>query len=198
MSKKPPKPAPELTRLKDHFDALLHGESDRGAAIVGAALIEDAMLELVRVTFNPTQSKGLRLLTQAGSFAGLVEHAFAMGFISEIEQAEADKVRWVRNSAAHAMTPGAVWTFPATTWEQASPPNSAYSDREHFSFVVAGLGAAIFRRVERARELVASDEIAGREKAIAWLMETVRTPWDQTTYLALRDAPPPSDDDRLR
>ena len=186
-----------LVALQAHFETLLKHESDRGAALVGATLLEEAVRALVVLTFDEEHAKKLRALGRFGAIGtlnGAIEYAFAMGLISSHEKDEAGRVKDLRNVAAHSLVEGGLWSFDSALpvqWTTPLPPT--YSERARFAIVVAGLVAAIWRRVNAARAIKVSAE-GSRAQAISWLFEAVERPLLNRTYLAMFDADPPSQD----
>lgn len=92
--------------IKD-FSAFLkefQGETDRGAALVGAAVIDDRLCETLRA-FMVSDKAASPLLdggsAPLGSFSSRIEATFALGLISEHEYRECHLIRRVRNEFAH-------------------------------------------------------------------------------------------------
>lgn len=194
MAKRPSEETDRASALERQLETILEGESDRGAAIVGAAMLEEALRALVTVTFDEEHAGGVRALGRfgaIGSLNGSIEYAFGMGLISDHEKDEAVRVKEIRNSAAHSLVDAGMWSFDSTPWT--TPGNDLHRPREVFAIVVAGLVGAISRRVDEARAIKASGE-DGRGRAIAWLLESVDRPLLNRTYLAMFDADPPSED----
>ena len=80
------------------------GESDRGAALVGAALIDERLGETLRA-FMVTRRAASELLDGAaaalGTFSSRINASFALGLIDRHERGECDLIRRVRNEFAH-------------------------------------------------------------------------------------------------
>jgi mannitol operon repressor len=83
----------------------LKRESDRGLALVAAALIDDKLGEALRSFFceGPSAAKLLDDSNAAlGTFSSRSEACFALGLIDSYECAEIALLRKVRNEFAHA------------------------------------------------------------------------------------------------
>jgi len=94
------------TDLKD-FSAFLtefQAETDRGAALVGAALIDLRLSETLR-GFMVSPAAASDLLdggtAALGTFSSRIKATFALGLIDAHERRECDAIRKVRNEFAH-------------------------------------------------------------------------------------------------
>ncbi|MDB5316103.1 MAG: putative mannitol operon repressor [Rhodospirillales bacterium] len=80
------------------------GETDRGAALVGAAVIDERLGETLRA-FMVSDKAASPLLdggsAPLGNFSARIEATFALGLISEHEHRECHLIRRVRNEFAH-------------------------------------------------------------------------------------------------
>jgi mannitol operon repressor len=92
--------------IKD-FSAFLkefQGETDRGAALVGAALIDLRLTETLR-SFMVSNSAAAELLdgptAPLGTFSSHINATFALGLISVHEKNECHLIRKIRNEFAH-------------------------------------------------------------------------------------------------
>jgi mannitol operon repressor len=87
------------------FASELARESDRGLALVAAALIDEKLAQTLAAFFCETY-KAARLLTDAnaplGNFSARIQLCFALGLIDEFEHNEIELLRKVRNEFAHA------------------------------------------------------------------------------------------------
>src|SRR4051812_16444590 len=92
--------------LKDlsRFLAELQAESDRGLALVGAAVIDDRLRETL-ASFVVEGPLGARLLDGASAplstFSARTDACAALGLIDEFEYGEISLLRKVRNEFAH-------------------------------------------------------------------------------------------------
>lgn len=93
--------AEDLARFVDK----LKRETDRGLPLVGAALIDEKLLETLQAFFIDGSSSK-KLLTEGnaplGTFSSRIEACFALGLIDEFEYQEISLIRKVRNEFAHA------------------------------------------------------------------------------------------------
>jgi mannitol operon repressor len=102
--------------LKD-FNAFLHefqGETDRGAALVGAALIDLRLKETLRA-FMVSKNAASELLegpqAPLGTFSSRIAATYALGLIDAHERHECSIVRKIRNEFAHR-THGTAFSDP--------------------------------------------------------------------------------------
>jgi DNA-binding MltR family transcriptional regulator len=104
---KPPSPddAPSL----DPIIHEMHSQNERGCAITGGVFLEEKLKEAIEKQW-PKISKTLRneLFTGFGplaTFSAKIKLAKAMGVLSVSAKADCDKIRLIRNEAAHIGTP---------------------------------------------------------------------------------------------
>lgn len=88
------------------FLAEFQKETDRGAALVGAALIDTRLERLLRSHF--IESKVADELIDSGnaplgSFNSRIKMSYALGLITELEFKECEIIRRVRNDFAHGV-----------------------------------------------------------------------------------------------
>ncbi|VVQ30535.1 hypothetical protein PS943_01880 [Pseudomonas fluorescens] len=83
----------------------LKRETDRGLPLVGAALIDEKLLETLHAFFIEGKSSN-KLLTEGnaplGTFSSKIEACYALGLIDEFEYQEIGLIRKIRNEFAHA------------------------------------------------------------------------------------------------
>ncbi len=97
-------------RLEDiqdfsRFTAELQRETDRGLALVGAALLDEKLTQTLRSFFCEEKSAESLLDdgdAPLGTFSSRTELCFALGLIDEFEYQEINLIRKVRNEFAHA------------------------------------------------------------------------------------------------
>lgn len=86
----------------------MHDQSDRGAAICGAVFLENK-LEAAIVDQWPDMSNRVHVRLFSGgplsSFSAKISLAHAMGVVCTEVKSDMDKIRKIRNSAAHAGVP---------------------------------------------------------------------------------------------
>lgn len=89
--------------------AELEAQSDRGVAIVGAALLDAKLEEALRLSFVPGLPESeLKELVDGpaaplNSFAGKARLAHALGLVGDKSYADLQKIRKVRNRFAHEL-----------------------------------------------------------------------------------------------
>ena len=79
-------------------------ETDRGAALVGAALLDEQLLELLSShMLDKKQSKELLQGGTAplGTFSARIKAAYCLGLLTDLEYRELQNIRKVRNEFAH-------------------------------------------------------------------------------------------------
>jgi hypothetical protein len=88
-----------------HFVDELKRESDRGLALVGAALIDDKLGDTLKALFREGAPNS-RLVDDPnaplGTFSSRADACYALGLIDDFEFAEIGLLRKVRNEFAHA------------------------------------------------------------------------------------------------
>jgi mannitol operon repressor len=86
------------------FLAEFQAETDRGAALVGAALIDHRLSETLRA-FMVSKTAAGELLDGGSAplctFSARIKATFALGLIDRHEQQECDLIRKIRNEFAH-------------------------------------------------------------------------------------------------
>jgi hypothetical protein len=81
---------------------VLYAESDRGCALVGAAILEESLANLLRASFVPGTAE--ELLGQdrpLGTFSARIKAARAIGLIDKTDFTDLELVRKIRNDTAH-------------------------------------------------------------------------------------------------
>ena len=88
-----------------HFVEELKRETDRGLPLVGAALIDEKLLETLQAFLIDGKSSS-KLLTEGnaplGTFSSRIDACFALGLIDDFEYQEISLIRKIRNKFAHA------------------------------------------------------------------------------------------------
>ena len=104
---------PEDLKYFSGFLSEFQGETDRGAALVGAALI-DSRLERLLCSHLAVEELATELITTnnapLGTFSARIKMTYALGLITEIEFKEAEIIRRVETSPPTAST---VWISTA-------------------------------------------------------------------------------------
>jgi hypothetical protein len=87
------------------FTSELQRESDRGLALVAAALLDEKLAETLSAFFCEMY-KAARLLSDGNaplaSFSSRIQICYALGLIDDFEHSEIELIRKVRNEFAHA------------------------------------------------------------------------------------------------
>lgn len=96
---------PHLKEFTCFLDAL-NAESDRGAALISVAMLDD-LLEKAILAFLVDTSEKSKLLSgfnaPLGTFSARCLAAYSLGLISENEFRECDRIRRIRNQFAHSI-----------------------------------------------------------------------------------------------
>ena len=94
--------------LKDFFSFLprLNEESDRGAVLIAATMIENLLSDILSSFFIKGKSSE-RLLSgfnaPLGTFSSKIEACLAMGLVADEEYADIEVIRKIRNTFAHTI-----------------------------------------------------------------------------------------------
>jgi DNA-binding MltR family transcriptional regulator len=82
--------------------AVLFKESDRGCALVGGAILDEALADLLRAALAPdTDANLFGQDSVLGAFSSRIKLAKAIGLINATDFHDLDLVRKIRNDAAH-------------------------------------------------------------------------------------------------
>ncbi|MES2753400.1 MAG: hypothetical protein V4659_01915 [Pseudomonadota bacterium] len=109
---KGPKTLGHLSRAELSVDDLeaawdeLEESSDRAAAIVGAAFVEEELVQLIQASLvRPSDKAGLFYSDGAlfRTFLGRIRAAYALGLIDDPERDDLDRIRDIRNQFAHSL-----------------------------------------------------------------------------------------------
>ena len=95
--------APEIERLSRFFNQL-HPESDRGAALIARAMIEDSLGEILVAFLADTKAKSKLMKGPTAPFGTLsarISVCLALGLIGEDEYHEMEIIRDIGNKFAH-------------------------------------------------------------------------------------------------
>lgn len=82
----------------------LQNESDRGAALIGAALVDDSLSHYIRAKFIDDEKSVDELIigdVPLGTFSAKIKLVYCMGWIGANLRADLDRVRSIRNDFAH-------------------------------------------------------------------------------------------------
>jgi mannitol operon repressor len=91
----------QLRRLEDEFNR----ETDRGAALVCAAFLDERLHETLAAHFVQHKDADRLFKTDAplSTFSARIRIAFALGLISELEYKQCEIIRNIRNDFAHKL-----------------------------------------------------------------------------------------------
>lgn len=81
-------------------------ESDRGAALIGAAMLDDKLANTL-LSFFKNKKEGKELLqvnSPLGSFNSRIKISYCIGLITDLEYHDLEIIRKVRNEFAHRLT----------------------------------------------------------------------------------------------
>ncbi|MBS2020456.1 MAG: hypothetical protein JST00_46795 [Deltaproteobacteria bacterium] len=110
IRKRARKPMPHVQsddQMRAHLSKQLHDETDRGCALVGGAMVDEALGQLIQECMIVGKAPK--------NFGERLRLAQSFGFISENEHADIDDIREIRNGAAHVLgTPDEPWEFKDT------------------------------------------------------------------------------------
>lgn len=98
------------------------GESDRAAAVLGAAFLDihlERLLESFFVEGHPKITSEVLDRGSAGTFAARIKMALCLGLLTEEEYADLELIREIRNAFAHDLQGVA---FSNNEIEKAPPP----------------------------------------------------------------------------
>jgi len=92
------------TEMND-FLTEFQGESDRAAAVLGPAVLDDLLAQLIKASsVSPRLAKDLLGINKPlGAFGARISLAEAMGLISEDEAKDLNRLRDIRNKFAHRL-----------------------------------------------------------------------------------------------
>ena len=106
MGSRKPKPIDlkNLTHEHNRVVGLLAKESDRSAAIVGGAFLDDLLGEMLKAHFIDDKKLQEALLLEnrpLGAFSARIDIAFALGLIPRSIHTDLHRIRQIRNAFAH-------------------------------------------------------------------------------------------------
>ena len=103
-SKQIPEPGPDFKAVI-RLQSELRAESPRGIVLVSAAMIEEALQEIMLVRFVPNSSSSDTLfdgpMSPFGSFSAKIDGAYRIGLISQQFCRDLHIIRRIRNEVAH-------------------------------------------------------------------------------------------------
>ncbi len=96
----------EDLKLFSHFLSYFQSETDRGAALVGAAMIDSKLERILDICLLDNKAKKDLLCgsnAPIGTFSAKINLCFALGFITPKEYEEINLIRKIRNEFAHKL-----------------------------------------------------------------------------------------------
>ncbi|HEV7281994.1 MAG TPA: DUF4145 domain-containing protein [Pirellulaceae bacterium] len=119
------------------FRSSLESETDRGAALMAAAYLEDQLLRLALDVIVDENSLRKKLGDQngpLGSFSARIDFAYALGLLPPKMHADLHLIRRIRNEFAHTMAPITFETSPNKercfelfyVWKAEATPRARY------------------------------------------------------------------------
>ena len=96
--------APEQ-RLFQEFLEPFQSETDRAAALLATAMLDDKLLEILESFLTESESSKTLLRgprAPLGTFSSRIEAAYALGFLDDEERTELNIIRKIRNDFAHS------------------------------------------------------------------------------------------------
>lgn len=102
--------SPTAKNINDILEETVKEHNDRGAAVIGASIVEWALEQILVVQFRPLSSDDYARLFQGDSgplstLSAKTKLAYALGSCSKEERNEIDCIRDIRNAFAHALVP---------------------------------------------------------------------------------------------
>ena len=89
------------------FNKDLQGETDRGTAIVGAAVLEELLGHLIERSLIDDEAASRELLANPyaplGTFASRIAAAYCLGLIGDMERGDLKLIKNIRNRFAHGL-----------------------------------------------------------------------------------------------
>ncbi len=85
----------------------IENQSDRGAAIVGAAWLDEELIAAIKTKFIEDEKPTKNLFNGTGplsSFSSKIELAYLLGIVNKNHYSDLHKIRKIRNEFAHEIT----------------------------------------------------------------------------------------------
>ena len=178
----------------DDFETRLHNDSDRGAVLVAAALLDAQLEDLLRSRLRHHQDKLLGLDGPLATFANRIRFARAMELIEVAVESDLNIIRNIRNKFAHSFDQDLSFSDPEVAgWCSSLQTVGAYltafdqaKDRLHQTFSLE-LIAAWRAIVEppRIRYLTTTFFVAQHLKEVAQSTGNCPSLIDEVTKLGL-------------
>ena len=144
------------------FIASLALETDRGCVLVGAARLDELLLELLRVRMIEGSDSATALLKPGkplGEFMTRATVAYAFGLIGKAELQELQKIAPIRNKCAHVVSAsGFDWADVANEAVKLRFCDPMASARQRFIGTVSYLGGRLRDRISKTGHLDQFDD----------------------------------------
>jgi len=137
----------EILKLSE-FLHLFNSESDRGAALLAGAMLDEAVLGILRAFLIPGEQTDLLLSefnAPLGTFAARTMAAYTLGLIEKTEFMEAEIIRRIRNEFGHRWRDVSFESEKITTlanqllWRGSQSDSESRNSRARFNMAVAML-----------------------------------------------------------
>jgi len=160
----------ELSEKAEPVRRLLQEESDRGAALIGTAYLDDLLATLLRAVFvDRCADKLLELNRPLGTFDARIRLAYSIGLIRTDTYKDLEAVRGIRNDFAHLHDNLAFESESVKTRSEnlhygkllkalRDHTGMITTAKERFVFSVAILGQALISTANTARRAIPGDE----------------------------------------
>ena len=170
-----PAPPPKVGGMLPEFHTLheflepFQTETDRAAALLGAAMLDDKLAEILRSFLVASEISERLLRGPLQSFSSRTDTAYALGFLDEAERNELHIIGRIRNKFAHSwrtltfetenvrdLTRGLVIRGPLGLPDGTQPP------RQHFNCSVIAIYTALIlrNRIAADQRRVIKQEVA--------------------------------------
>ena len=144
-----------VDEMWEKFEAAVKGETPRGMAMVHGALIEDALMRLLKsylVAGDATDALLDGFNSPVGTWSARTLLAYSVGLISEDERDAVDLLRAIRNMFAHSMS--ADYDDPAVAKKLRDLTERLGGERfipldKQYQMLVSFLAASFFNRVSQ-------------------------------------------------
>jgi DNA-binding MltR family transcriptional regulator len=146
--------------VTDRFVAEMHGKSDRAVAILGAALLDTHMAQLLRGFMIEGDREVDNLLREGsvlGSLSARISVAYVLGLISPLERADLVTIQRIRELFASELEDYSFRQEPVLSWcEGLQLPKTVMisqgrrTPRELFAFATALLSQQLAQRCDMA------------------------------------------------
>jgi Domain of unknown function (DUF4145) len=128
----------------------LKTQSDRGVAVVAAAMLEELLelvicARLIEISSNRKEALFDKMNAPLSSLSAKIEMAFALGIISESARVAMHLVREVRNKFAHRLAP-LTFDHPGVIalLEASAPPSVKGKPKKEFLDIIQGLAVILY------------------------------------------------------